>query len=348
MLLKISEIKISEGRRAVEPGDVQALADSIREVGLMNPVTVTANHTLVAGLHRLEAAKRLGWENIECTVIEADDLHAELAEIDENYVRANLTPLESSKIMLRRKEIYETLHPETKAGAAQGEGMKRAASEDSGDDLADNLSVRSPAKPFAEDTADKLGVDPRTVRRQVQIAKDLAPEVQEMIEQSAKKFTQQDLIKLSRMEPNQQQEAAAWMIEGKVRSVDGYQEKKKWADVAAGAETVVVQDPNLPFKTETKRFHSIEESIADMKTEKTCCDSPDMFMSDITHYIDQFCRGLDVYYHPQYASVYPSITKEQFDFLQGRANVIHEAVDAMLDFIQHPENNTSKQENENE
>ena len=156
------------------------------------------------------------------------------------------------------------------------------------------------------------------------------------------------LIKLSRMEPDQQQEAAAWMIEGKVRSVDGYQEKKKWADVAARAETVVVQDPNLPFKIETKRFHSFEESIADMKTEKTCCDSPDMFMSDITHYIDQFCRGLDVYYHPQYASVYPSITKEQLDFLQGRANVIHEAVDAILDFIQHPENKTSKQENENE
>ena len=102
------------------------------------------------------------------------------------------------------------------------------------------------------------------------------------------------------------------------------------------------------IKTETKRFHSFEESIADMKTEKSCCDSPDMFMSDITHYIDQFCRGLDVYYHPQYASVYPSVTKEQLDFLRDRANVIHEAVDAMLDFIQHPENKTSKQENENE
>ena len=158
----------------------------------------------------MEAARALGWTEIECTVIEADALHAELAEIDENYVRANLTPLESSKLLFRRKEIYETLHPETKAGAAQGEGMKRAAALDDGENLADNLSARSPtpAKPFPEDTADKLGVDARTVRRQVQIAKDLIPEVQDKIEQSGQKFTQQDLIKLSLLDPEQQKEAA--------------------------------------------------------------------------------------------------------------------------------------------
>ena len=40
----------------------------------------SADYTLVAGLHRLEAAKLLGWTEVECTVCGLDRLHAELAE----------------------------------------------------------------------------------------------------------------------------------------------------------------------------------------------------------------------------------------------------------------------------
>lgn len=37
---------------------------SIAEIGLLNPITVTADNTLIAGRHRLEAAKLLGWTEI--------------------------------------------------------------------------------------------------------------------------------------------------------------------------------------------------------------------------------------------------------------------------------------------
>ena len=149
MRININEIKVNADRREALPCGIRKLADSIAEIGLMNPITVDADHNLIAGLHRLEAAKLLEWTEIECTVNDLDALHAELAEIDENYVRVSLTPLETSKLMLRRKEIYETLHPETKAGAAQGNGMKRSAG---GGQLTDNLSARS--KSFAQDTAE--------------------------------------------------------------------------------------------------------------------------------------------------------------------------------------------------
>ena len=139
MRININEIKVNSNRRKASKDDIQRIADSIAEVGMMNPITVDADHNLIAGLHRLEAAKLLGWSEIECNVCELDELHAELAEIDENYIRANLTPLETSQLLFRRKEIYEALHPETKTGTAQGNGMKRSAE---GNDLADNLSVR--------------------------------------------------------------------------------------------------------------------------------------------------------------------------------------------------------------
>ena len=116
MLISISEITVNSGRRETAPGAVKELADSIAEVGLLNPITVDCGHTLIAGLHRLEAAKLLGWTEIECTVRGLEGLQAELAEIDENVVRADLSPVDFGDLLMRRKEIYEMLHPETKNG----------------------------------------------------------------------------------------------------------------------------------------------------------------------------------------------------------------------------------------
>ena len=116
MLIQISEININAGRREADQESVQELADSISKVGLLNPITVDQEHTLIAGLHRLEAAKSLGWTEIECTVSSLEGLLAELAEVDENVVRRGLSAVEYSDLLLRRKEIYETLYPEVRHG----------------------------------------------------------------------------------------------------------------------------------------------------------------------------------------------------------------------------------------
>jgi ParB family chromosome partitioning protein len=96
---------------------------------LLNPVSVTAEGLrLVAGLHRLEACKKLGWEKIPVVLVSLDELMAELAEIDENLIRNELTELEQSLQLVRRKEIYEALHQHTKHGGAprvgRGKGKK--------------------------------------------------------------------------------------------------------------------------------------------------------------------------------------------------------------------------------
>jgi len=124
MKIGISDIKINSGRRSTDQQNVEELARSIKAVGLMNPVTVTQDNTLIAGLHRLEAAKLLGWTEIECTVSDAEGIQAELAEIDENIVRAKLSRYELGEQLLRRKEIYETLHPETRHGMRNGQTSK--------------------------------------------------------------------------------------------------------------------------------------------------------------------------------------------------------------------------------
>lgn len=213
MLINIDNIKIAPGRREATSEDVQRLSESIAEVGMMNPITVTADHTLIAGLHRLEAAKRLGWTEVECRVSDMDALHTELAEIDENVIRAGLSALELSELLARRKKIYETLHPATIARNLPGHASNYESSSD---------KLTGEGKPFSQDTAEKMGVSPRTVERHVQIAENLTPETKDILHSTDRKITKQNLTKLSRLKPDQQTEAAKQLTEGTIKSVDEY------------------------------------------------------------------------------------------------------------------------------
>ena len=49
-------------------GDLAALAASIAEIGLLNPITVDEDGRLLAGARRLAACKLLGWTEVEVTV----------------------------------------------------------------------------------------------------------------------------------------------------------------------------------------------------------------------------------------------------------------------------------------
>lgn len=215
MRIPIGEIKVNPGRREAAPADVRELADSIAEIGLLNPVTVSQSRTLIAGLHRLEAAKLLGWTEIECVVSSLEGLRAELAEIDENFVRSDLTPLEFSELLLRRKEIYEALHPES-VQTNQGGPFRGNQHQEVSD------TMTQTTKSFAQDTAEKLGVGRRTVERQVQIAKNLTSETKDILRGADMPATRKQALALSRLAPGPQAEAAAMLASGEIQSVEEY------------------------------------------------------------------------------------------------------------------------------
>ena len=76
--------------RQVDEGKVLELMQSYEEVGVINPISVDEELVLIAGAHRLEAAKNLGWETIEAKVFNEDDLTKKLIEISENLFRNEL------------------------------------------------------------------------------------------------------------------------------------------------------------------------------------------------------------------------------------------------------------------
>ncbi len=57
-------------------GDVDAIAASYKEFGQVKPIVVVKSdnekYTVIAGNHQLEAAKRLGWDSIACTIFDGD------------------------------------------------------------------------------------------------------------------------------------------------------------------------------------------------------------------------------------------------------------------------------------
>lgn len=110
MRLPLSDIVVSDRHRR-DLGDVDALAASIKEVGLLHPVVVTsAPHQLIAGERRLEAVKKLGWADVPVTVADSLETAMDLlkAERDENECRLGFSPVEAVYIG-RSLRVYETM-----------------------------------------------------------------------------------------------------------------------------------------------------------------------------------------------------------------------------------------------
>ena len=71
-VVQIADIKIG-ARHRKDMGDIAGLADSIDSIGLLHPIVVTPDWTLLAGRRRLEACRLLGWVEIPVTVLKPPD-----------------------------------------------------------------------------------------------------------------------------------------------------------------------------------------------------------------------------------------------------------------------------------
>ena len=94
----VDAIEVSDRMRdRCDEDAVTLLMDSIRKIGLQTPISVRwvgDSLLLVAGRHRLEAVRRLGWDMVDCTMLTGTDYEARMWEIAENLHRADLTVLE--------------------------------------------------------------------------------------------------------------------------------------------------------------------------------------------------------------------------------------------------------------
>lgn len=127
-LLQLSPGQISpnpdQPRRHFEDAALQSLADSIRQHGILQPLTVrktASGYVLIAGERRLRAAKLAGCETVPCLLMETEDRQSALLALVENLQREDLHYLEEAAAIAKLMADYQLSQEETakKLGRSQ-------------------------------------------------------------------------------------------------------------------------------------------------------------------------------------------------------------------------------------
>ena len=214
--IDIAGITVPPGRRPLDEGAVKAMADSMAKMGLKTPITVWGDEhrlELVAGGHRLAAAQSLGWDEIDCFIMDADTVtreEAEMWEISENLHRAELTVMERSQQVARWVEL-----------AAKGA------------QLAQPSGGRQPKEAGISKAAKDLNLERRNVQRAVRIA-SLTPEAKQAAQERGLDDVQSALLAASVVAPERQVEAIHNIADAKARAAAdraNVPAPKDWSDV---------------------------------------------------------------------------------------------------------------------
>jgi len=208
MDVKISDIKVVGRKRKLNEEKIRDLANSFKLLGQLQPIVINQDYTLLAGLHRLEAAKLLGWETIKAEVISGSQLEDELIEIDENLIRNDLTVLEQAELLQRRNEILKEM------------GLRRSHGRYPTNSLSDR------GLKTTEDIAKEVGLANSTLLRRIQIAQNLVPEVKEKIRNTPIADSTTQLLELAKLKPEEQIEVAKH-LENKKTVAEAIQEHRR-------------------------------------------------------------------------------------------------------------------------
>jgi ParB family chromosome partitioning protein len=94
-------------RHASDSETIEALKESIRTLGLLQPIIVRKvgdTYELIAGRQRLRAITELGWETVPARVLELSDEDALIAQAVENVNRRDVSPLEEAEYFAELRE----------------------------------------------------------------------------------------------------------------------------------------------------------------------------------------------------------------------------------------------------
>jgi protein gp37/N6-adenosine-specific RNA methylase IME4 len=185
---RIHEITVNDRlRRKIKLEKVAGLAAAISLEGFTVPILINKDGSLIAGNHRLEAVKQLGWTHIPVIVKDVDPLMARLIEIDENIQRNELDALDQGKHLVERDEVLRKMGLRAEVG--QGRPLKN--SEES--------------SPFltTEEIAAQVGMSERIAQQRKQIYRSLSEDVREEFEGTPLADRVTDLLHLAQADSEQ-------------------------------------------------------------------------------------------------------------------------------------------------
>ena len=130
MLVAVGKIRRNprQPRTTIDPAELEDLAASIREHGVIQPLIVSRGtapeeYILIAGERRLEASKLAGLERVPVLVRDASDQQRLELALIENLQREDLSPLETAEAYRHLHEDFGLSHEEV----AQRVGKSRVS-----------------------------------------------------------------------------------------------------------------------------------------------------------------------------------------------------------------------------
>ena len=264
--IAIKDIKVFGGRRSVQSDKVRLIADSMSKIGLKTPITVKKCKTgvrLVTGLHRLEAAKMLGWKKIDAVQMSGSKTDAGLWEDSENLHRAELTALEHA-------ERIESWRKATRKKAAQVAGP----------------GGRQPKDAGITKTAKKFGFSRDEVSRAKKIA-NIAPKVKAKVNKLGLGDNQAALLAIAKAPtPKAQQAKLKAIVKRKHAPRRKAATPSKNGKVAKATEEAAFQaELNLQIEENKKlkvKLAAKRKKIRKLKNERAATDSGEMSIAPAT------------------------------------------------------------------
>lgn len=217
-LIPLSEIFVPERLRAVEEDHAIAIAQSIVEHGLINPVTVRSTpaakggkYTLVAGAHRRRAFELNDEDEIPAIIVEADKDEAQLVEIVENLFRNDLSVMDRAVFVQSYRDVWEAKYGRITPGGDQKSKGQVGPLIGNRANLAQMLADEAESGGFSAHVAERMGVSVRAVKRLNQIAQNLTPKLREKLRGTDAADNQSLLLNLAKRGPTEQAKIAAAM-----------------------------------------------------------------------------------------------------------------------------------------
>ena len=235
-MMRVEDVKVRIRLRASNEENIRDIAESIKDIGLISPITVDTEGNLIAGFHRLQAHKLLGIKEIPVIISTQKDLKAKLQEIDENLKRSELNAIEKSVHIEERERILKQLD----LLSVKGDNRYSAA-----------------GKSTQRGRAAEIGMSRRNYQYHKEL-ENLHPEVRDLLNDTVQATRLMDLVLLSRETDEIQLSVAKAIITGKAYSI-------KRALVMEKTKVNRIASPYLEGLPDFKeRYGEIPKSIMNM------------------------------------------------------------------------------------
>ena len=273
-------------KRSIDPDKVEGLMNSMREIGLLNPIVVTQDYVLVSGRHRILATRKLGWKTIRGRIVATDALRNELITIDENLMRKEVSVFEESESLNRREAIILALGMRSRSGenqySATTSGEYVVAGTTGGTYHRPPIST---GKLTTKDLAAASGLAESTYQERMKIARGVDDEVKEKIRNTPIADNKSELLRLIKENKDDQMKIVQKVLNGDVKDVkegvSSVHREKQLAEFSALAEDVKKLPDTISLIHAD--FFDYEEQIED--------NSIDMIFTDVP-YISDFAEDI--------------------------------------------------------